>query len=699
MINAIENYIIRRVQDNAKLYEQKQLLDAPFALSDVQRSLFLLLHTALLEHLSLGHTLLAIGDDDGYKFIPQMRAWQAACLNFGLTTLQASAQHADMPALFTRYHDALDQFIQKQISAQDLQILISKEENYYKEKLTNQNQLVDQQTQENLLALFTNVMRAYYVMRVTAKDSLENFVQILQRHPFFYQLTNQQNQRQYQHNMPMIFAYERQTLYLWTHRSHHAEVQLLAHIERIAHGKVALFATDKLADNLNTEQKQAVLLAAKSAFTMITGGPGTGKTHTVAQIVGALMANAKHPPRLALAAPTGKAAQRMSESLQKNLEKNQASNAITLPKPKTIHRLLGLGASSTPRYHAANPLPFDIIIIDEASMLGVELAEQLLAAVRTGARLILLGDAHQLAAVDSGAVLADLCRIDTLQPYQVQLVESRRFHEDSGVGKLAKLINQRDFTDKHTLFDQFTALIAAEKALGFNNIRTQNAPIDKQKLYANLVKNYQNYFLKTKECYGIFAKFDAQKQQQIVKELLEKLNEYRILCASHQGICGDEAINAYISAEHRQNLGVQIQKSPWYHGRVVMIVKNSYDLGLYNGDIGICLDTAQGFTVFFEGEKLRKVAASALDSSIATAAYAMTVHKSQGSEWATVAVVFDETHRQLLSKELFYTAVTRAKDRVQIYSTDEAVITALTTPTVRQTGLLFQSQHLDGKTK
>ena len=175
-----------------------------------------------------------------------------------------------------------------------------------------------------------------------------------------------------------------------------------------------------------------------------------------------------------------------------------------------------------------------------------------------------------------------------------------------------------------------------------------------------------------------------------VKQLNHIFNQYRILTASHLSLCGDEAINTYITSYHKEYLKIQHINSDWYHGRPVMVLKNRYDLGLFNGDIGICLQSGERgnqLSVYFDGETVKSFSISMLDGDIVATAYAMTIHKSQGSEFNTVAVAFDDDNQRLLSKELVYTAITRAKQCVYLYSTSPALLTAINTPTIRQTGL------------
>ena len=222
---------------------------------------------------------------------------------------------------------------------------------------------------------------------------------------------------------------ETQVSYIvWLHRQWYAEQSLAKQLMKIAHRKVAAFngisASQDIDNGLapNAMQQLAIDKSSQHALSIIIGGPGTGKTFTVAKLVTTLQKGQEHkrkqdpnlpPLSITLTAPTGKAAQRMQQSLQKSLQDEE----ITLDNAKTLHRLLGIGRDGIPRYHAKNPLPDDLIIVDEASMLGLELASQLVDAIKPTGRLILLGDANQLAAVDAGSVLSDLCAVTRLQPY------------------------------------------------------------------------------------------------------------------------------------------------------------------------------------------------------------------------------------------------------------------------------------------
>lgn len=670
--DSISRYVTRRIHDHAKWYQHKSLLATPFELKSSDEATFYVIHEALLQHILSGHTVLKLDNQTTDTLgISAIQPWQSLCLEPILTQIN---QHLDTPFAFDAIFEQMNALLD---DAQALSSWIIQQVNVLNAQLKAQPKVISDgqitQVRERLLW----VLRAYYVMQKIAGGSLMTWAQRLPM-AFFTPSHTDGECHDSGHIAPIRYRISTDAVYLWTHRAYRAESQLMAHIHRLSHATVQPIGTADISDTLNAEQAAAVQLVAHHAFGLITGGPGTGKTYTVAQIVLALMRDLQgEMPSLALAAPTGKAAQRMSESLQKSLN---TADGLNLPEPKTIHRLLGMGNRGKPRYDANNPLPYQMIIIDEASMLGTELACQLLAAIATGTRVILLGDAKQLAAVDAGAVLADLCRMPSLSPYRVNLVESKRFDDKSAVGQLAKLVQS---ADDDIDFARFESLIQRFEQLQFYPLQAQQMTT----CYDGLVADFMPYFELTKQYQYRFAAMDAVSQAQAVGDIFKTLNNYRILCASHIGACGDDAINAYLSKMHRKHLHTPPSNSPWYHGRVVMVTQNRYDLGLFNGDIGVCLWGADGLTVYFEGDGVRMLSAEVLDEHTITTAYAITVHKSQGSEWEKIAIVFDETNARLLSKELIYTAITRAKSQVVIYSTKPAILLAMTTPTVRQTGL------------
>ena len=518
---------------------------------------------------------------------------------------------------------------------------------------------------------------------------------------------------------------ETQVSYIvWLHRQWYAEQSLAKQLMKIAHRKVAAFSgisssqdiDNGLAPKPNAMQQLAIDKSSQHALSIIIGGPGTGKTFTVAKLVTTLQKGHEHkrkqdpnlpPLSITLTAPTGKAAQRMQQSLQKSLQDEE----ITLDNAKTLHRLLGIGRDGIPRYHAKNPLPDDLIIVDEASMLGLELASQLVDAIKPTGRLILLGDANQLAAVDAGSVLSDLCAVTRLQPYITELTESKRFDSNSVVGQFALAIQQNlPAPKKIKLIQRLLQPIDLQASKPFQSenppdlagktqqTKQQTAnipfyPIDASSslpaVFNQLAKPYHPFFALMQQWYSKPVNiFEANNR----KGLFEVFDRYRILCAGHQGQLGTQSINQKMSLAFTEFSKITRTKAYFYHGLPIIIQNNDYQLGLFNGDIAICL-LYQGQLYACFAEKVIPI--QRLSRESCDYAYAMTIHKSQGSEFHTVAICIDKAHTRLLSQALIYTAVTRSKSALSIYSAKENFELAVTQKAVRQTGLQLQFDHLN----
>lgn len=662
---AISHYITSRIRANADWYEGKGMV-LPYQYDSLASDVFLVLNFNSMLALDEGHTVMMVANNGTLSDIKGLSHWQATLLSPAMMSLAGQFKDGQSPLEFERYFDEMGEL--RRQSPHELPNYLNRQHHEFKQALLKSPRLSASPAELSLL--FMAVLRVFDGVSHELNDDFERFVTLLADSIYFADFEHKPTI-----GTPlMIKRGDSGKLYIWSNRAWRAERMTMHHIERILGSKVEPFDVSDLPKGMKAAQEQAVKLVSCSPFAIITGGPGTGKTYTVAQIVLALL---RQNPQinLALAAPTGKAAQRMGESLQKSLNGAQ----IDLPEPKTIHRLLGIGRHGSPRYHEYNPLSQDIIIIDEASMLGAELSCSLLAAVKTGARLILLGDAHQLSAVEAGAVLADLCRVDKLQQSRVHLSESTRFTSTSSVGKLATFIN--DYNAKGSALPQIEALIDSEANLSWVNLQHYKDFLER------LIEPYSAYFEQSKNLLRQINRYSDDQKNNQIKALIDELNRYRILTASHVGVAGDVMINEYIAKKHRDELRASTWTLPWYHGRVVMVQTNRYDLGLFNGDIGVCIQENGELFVYFDGATLKKVSVSVLGGETVATAYAMTVHKSQGSEFNAVTVVFDDSNSRLLSKELIYTAVTRAKDSVQIYATPTALDIAIKTPTVRTTGL------------
>lgn len=446
----------------------------------------------------------------------------------------------------------------------------------------------------------------------------------------------------------------------------------------------AMYATP-MPDGQQTDwQMVATITAVLNNFTIITGGPGTGKTTTVARVL-QLLYSINSELKVALAAPTGKAAARMLESLKHSarfIDDTTIVDRFLSLSPYTVHRLLGYIPDSTQfRHNKENPLTHDVIIVDESSMLDVALMAKLFAATGDHTRLILLGDKDQLASVEAGSILGDLCEIpdklnrfaperleflnnviadpqkrvatDRIVPYSnslvheqiIELTYSRRFKDNEGIGLFSKAVIRNNVNE----------------IMSFSGRTDEFVEIDdtySSELFKQFVRSYENYI----------AEPD-------IKKALSKFNRLRVLAALRQGEQGVIQINKNIESYlvHRRLISVN---SVFYENRPIMVTSNNYSLGLFNGDIGLLRRDEKGtIKAWFEmsdGSLMPVI--PAYISSVETA-YAMTIHKSQGSEFDDVCVILPQTNDiAILTSELLYTAVTRAKQKVLIQGKKDQIL-------------------------
>lgn len=444
-------------------------------------------------------------------------------------------------------------------------------------------------------------------------------------------------------------------------------------------------------------QRLAAAQAVRRRLAVISGGPGTGKTTTVVRLLAALLEQ-PGAERLAigLAAPTGKAAARMAEAIRNAKAVLPISDALKVALPdeaRTLHRLLGSrGDSPKVRHDAANPLALDVLVVDEASMVDLALMAKLVAALPPKARLILLGDKDQLAAVEAGAVFAELCEgrgFDAQEAADLQritgqsvpvetpasqlgdavvlLTHSHRFAGDSGIGELARRINAGDAKGTVALLQENRADLA------------WNATPKPAALIERLEQGYAPYLQAARQADPAVA-FAA-------------FNGFRALTAQREGAFGVAGLNEALEARFKRRLGVATRER-WYPGRAVMVRQNDYALGLFNGDIGLCLKTEHGLRVFFEGDEgHRGFAPARLPSH--DSAFAMTVHKSQGSEFDEVLLALPEQPSPLLTRSLFYTGITRGKHKVEIWALPPRLAEAVSTGTERAAGLAERLAQAD----
>ena len=460
-------------------------------------------------------------------------------------------------------------------------------------------------------------------------------------------------------------------------------------------------------------QKIACVLALRARFTIITGGPGTGKTTTLTKLLALLIKLANdesshaRKPSILLAAPTGKAAARVSESISKALEKLDTTDDIKHCIPKkasTLHRLLGSRHDSR-RYlhHRHNPLVADIVIVDEASMIDLEMMASLLDALPDSTRLVLLGDKDQLASVEAGSVMGDLClgaekmaydqqTREWIQPYldeahiepvlagsainqqTIMLRYSHRFGEHSGIGQLSKAVNSGNakmaeailadiYKDLGRILLNDPADSRLKRLVSANDGLPGDGNPDSRPGYGY----YLDVIRKKRPT-------DHTQYQQWARQVMEAFDTFQVLCALRRGPWGVDGLNQRIE----QWLFPDQKPSLWYEGRPVMITRNDYNLGLMNGDVGIALKDSSGkLRVAFPGEdshdEMKILWVSPMRLPDVETAFAITVHKSQGSEYNHVALILPETRSLVLTRELVYTGITRAKENFTLLESNAEV--------------------------
>jgi len=476
-------------------------------------------------------------------------------------------------------------------------------------------------------------------------------------------------------------------------------------------------------------QKIACALAARGAFTVITGGPGTGKTTTVVRLLALLQSAALsqgHKLRIRLAAPTGKAAARLTESIGTAIQRLPEAMREEIPtEAVTLHRLLGARMGTRHlRHHAGNPLHADWVVVDEASMVDLEMMAALLNALAAQTRLVLLGDKDQLASVEAGAVLGDLCReagyyrADTvawiaatagedvaafqgetgvLAQQTALLRVSHRFRESSGIGQLALAVNAGDMDAVRKVWGRQPAYpdIARISLHGEDDPRLGGLAVEGGAGHFPLAetpaRGYRHY-LELIRSRRPAPDADSQAHGQWAGLVLDAFDQFQLLCALRRGPWGVEGLNWRI-ATALQQAGLIAQTWGWYEGRPVLVTRNDYSLGLMNGDIGVTLSfpdasgaaDAKLRVAFRQPDHSIKLVLPSRLNDVETV-YAMTVHKSQGSEFTHVGLVLPDKPNPVLTRELVYTGITRARQWFSLLAPHADILAQAVGQQVRRSG-------------
>ncbi len=421
----------------------------------------------------------------------------------------------------------------------------------------------------------------------------------------------------------------------------------------------------------------SALLAYVNDFFIITGGPGTGKTTTITKLL-AIIFELNPEFSVAIAAPTGKATARLNESISNLISnlpgiKNDTKEILLDIKAQTVHRLLGYGFN-TPyfKHNKENPLQYDLVIVDESSMIDVALMAKLMEAIRKDTKLILLGDKNQLASVEAGSIFGDLCKtqkqsntvfdtdIDFLKNFNIN-IENNAFYSNILTGKIIELQHSYRF-DITEGIGKFSNLVISGNS-SEDKLITPFLNCKNQSQCVEITADYQD-----DRFYKMIKLYEDYARENDIEKAFEKLKKIIILCAVREGQFGMKHYNSTIE-DYLKSKALISPSGNFYDKQVVMVTSNDYNLGVFNGDIGIIRvdkNTDKKIIYFKNSDGSLKSFPATNINSFETA-YAMTIHKSQGSEYDNVIIVIpdDENHR-LLSRELLYTAVTRAKQNVLI---------------------------------
>ena len=476
-------------------------------------------------------------------------------------------------------------------------------------------------------------------------------------------------------NSPLVVQGKR----LYLRRAWQAEHDIHSRLMALQQSRVALPNLAQQLDHLfgpdpHDGQRLACAHAAQNALTLITGGPGTGKTTTVVKLLRLLQSAADTPLRTLLAAPTGKAAARLGQAMAQARSTLSDSDAACLPKTAhTLHKLLYT------RHGTAPVLQADVIVVDEASMIDLELMARLLKAVPVHARLVLLGDKDQLASVEAGAVMSQLCQAPWLQAHTMVLNRSHRFDPDQGIGAWAKACNAGDSAGLQALWQTAPEACWSESAT-VTKLSKAHSSTDLLQAVAAAWTPWR----KLLEPHQLGQACDDAQ----ALALLHSFGRVGVLCGLREGPWGVKHFNQQL----QQAMG--FANTDWFIGRPVMARRNDYALGLMNGDLGMCLP------VLVDGEIRLRVAfpdgqggvrwlvpsrLGAIDT-----VFAMTVHQSQGSEFEQVLLILPDVDTALLTRELVYTGITRARQGLCVWAPAPPLLVQAVAQTVVRSGGLIE---------
>lgn len=428
----------------------------------------------------------------------------------------------------------------------------------------------------------------------------------------------------------------------------------------------------------DSRQRLAAAAVVTGRLTVLTGGPGTGKTTTVARLL-AVLQDVAGPLRIALAAPTGKAAARLQEAVHEvvaGLEPADRERVGTLTA-STVHRLLGWlpGSSTRFRHGPGQHLPFDVVVVDETSMVSLPLMARLLEALRPDARLLLVGDPDQLASVEAGAVLGDLVARTPAQ-------------DDAAAGSVVRLVTVHRQDERSAILPLAAAIRAGDAEETLRLLRAGDPSVELTELAEDHPGGGASAALRADATAAGRALVEAARAGDATAAL-RALGSHRLMVAHRRGPAGVAHWSALVEQWVAEAVGPDPQgrSTPWFAGRPLLVTANDRETGLYNGDTGVVVADGDGGVVAVLGDPGAPVRVRPHRLPAVETVHAMTVHRGQGSQFDRVSIVLPPASSPLLTRELLYTAVTRASELVRVVGTAAAVRRAVTTPVRRASGL------------